>query len=1034
MKEIGIKLSFSSQGNEKVVSNLQELETELANLQRDIKTLDFGSEAFNEAANNIQILKSKIDEVDKRTEGLGAEKKFRALGDAISVATGSFQVLSGVLGLIITDTEDLEAVQKAESAALQVLNVALGINAINTALVESATLRATIATKANTIATTLATTATKAFNAALKSNPIALVITGIVALGAAIYGLIKIYDNYFSAESKQEKQAKQLIATENQLRESRFKAAQELKQQFKILTDNISTRNLEKKTLEDLKKTYPGFNAFIDENNRLNQKGILFLQTKIKLMEAEAVLQAIIEKRGAAEIKLAQANNKLQSEGVGIGKQLLSQLLGRNALLDSYVENAKEYSDEVRGLNELEEKYTKIIDEATGELAELNKQLDAQAKREEKVKNAASKNNDVLTERGRILQAITKLISEQNVELQKLLETELEYTADVLEKQNEILSNQEGLIENRTSAFESAGDKIRKELNLLLRAVVPTEEELLKAQDKFQDLFDALGDLVEKGILDFTSPITPKIVETQLEAFKPGLEGFFSALSEESQTTLLDFFNELKDRVSEIQKLDLVEGKRLDIVNKISKAEDEIYELYKNRTELGLTSYQVQEKGLAILDKEFGLTEKITEAQQTLVDLVNQKASSQDIQAAEEALKALLDFRENLEASIVRSIKFYEGVEVITNQTSENLEKINKNVEELKRQLSPQEIEGVVSFFESNLQNIDALVSDLFGNLVDYQQKLGEGGVQQLFDVLSKGIKQSDNESREALENIKKYLEVYIRIGEVLGYNVDEARDLLKQTQNQLDALSVDKFFDDLSNGLEKLDTELFKLADRYYNILQARSSLFLEQLASDEAAALKAVEGTTDRLLEEQEKIRKEYAKTRFDIEKKARITELRFTLAQTISDSSLAVANTLANIPPPANFALAALTAGLAAAQVLQIRDQLTFVQAQQFVGRRGGMITGQSHEGSNGGVPALLEGGEFVVNKAAVSQYGDLIGDLNSSTGGRRLAIDDSRLVQTIASQNKNTPPIKAYVLYNDIQSTDKLNSRITQLARL
>ena len=92
------------------------------------------------------------------------------------------------------------------------------------------------------------------------------------------------------------------------------------------------------------------------------------------------------------------------------------------------------------------------------------------------------------------------------------------------------------------------------------------------------------------------------------------------------------------------------------------------------------------------------------------------------------------------------------------------------------------------------------------------------------------------------------------------------------------------------------------------------------------------------------------------------------------------------------------------------------------------------GQSHEGSNGGVPALLEGGEFVVNRAAVAQYGDLIGELNSATGGRRLAIDDSRLVQTIASQNQNTPPLKAYVLYNDIQSTDKLNSRITQLARL
>lgn len=1021
MKEIGIKLSFSSQGNEKVVSNLQELETELANLQKEIKTLDFGSQAFNEAAKNIQTLKSKIDEVDKRTEGLGAEKKFRALGDAISVATGSFQVLSGVLGLIITDTEDLEQVQKAESAALQVLNVALGINAINTALVESATLRATIATKANTIATNIAKTATAAWNAILLANPIGLVIAGVVALTAAIYGLVKAYNALFGQEAQQEKTLKAINQIEKDLIKTKREAAKDLESQLTILTDNVSTRNLERKVLEDLKKAYPGLNAFIDKNNKLTKQGIEFIKLEIALRQQQAALASVQNKLTEKQVEFEIKSAEIRAEYGASANILIKEL-------------KEQYDKDVAPLIAVQDRYTKSLDDTLGALKPYQTQLEKQVKTEEKAKNATSKNNDVLTERGRILQQITKLISNQNIELQKLLETELEYTADVLEKQNEILSNQEGLIKQRTDAFETSGDKIRKQLKLLLREIVPTEDELLKAQDKFQDLFLALGDLAEKGILDFTKPITPKIVETQLEAFKPGLQSFFTNLSDESQTTLLDFFNERRDRVEQINQLDLVDGKRLDIVNKISKAEDEIYELYKNRTELGLTSYQVQERGLALLDKEFGLTQKIEEAQKTITDLVDKKASSQDIQAAEEALKALLDFRKSLEASIVRSIKFYEGIEVITNQTSENLQEINKNVEELKRQLSPQEIEGVVSFFEANLENIDALVSDLFGNLVDYKEKLGDEGVQKLFDVLSKGIKNTGDESRESLENAKKFLEVYIRIGEVLGYNVDEARQLLAQTQNQLDSLNVDKFLDDLYNGLEKLDTELFKLADIYYETLQARSSLFLEQLSADEAAALKAVEGTSDRLLEEQEKIRKEYAKTRFDIEKKARITELRFTLAQTISDSSLAVANTLANIPPPANFALAAITAGLAAAQVLQIRDQLTFVQAQQFVGRRGGMITGQSHEGSNGGVPALLEGGEFVVNKAAVSQYGDLLGDLNSSTGGRRLAIDDSRLVQTIASQNKNTSPIKAYVLYNDIQSTDKLNSRITQLARL
>ena len=159
-----------------------------------------------------------------------------------------------------------------------------------------------------------------------------------------------------------------------------------------------------------------------------------------------------------------------------------------------------------------------------------------------------------------------------------------------------------------------------------------------------------------------------------------------------------------------------------------------------------------------------------------------------------------------------------------------------------------------------------------------------------------------------------------------------------------------------------------------------------------------------------------------------------MNFTLAQTIAEGAQAVVNALASVPFPASIPFATLVGGLTAAQAQAVSNQLTFVKSQQFVGRRGGLILGESHEGSNGGVPALLEGGEFVVNKAAVARYGDLIGELNSSTGGRKLTIDDSRLVQAIAKQSTNTPPIKTYVLYNDIQNTEKLNSKITQLSRL
>jgi hypothetical protein len=102
---------------------------------------------------------------------------------------------------------------------------------------------------------------------------------------------------------------------------------------------------------------------------------------------------------------------------------------------------------------------------------------------------------------------------------------------------------------------------------------------------------------------------------------------------------------------------------------------------------------------------------------------------------------------------------------------------------------------------------------------------------------------------------------------------------------------------------------------------------------------------------------------------------------------------------------------------------------------VGSRGGLIMGNSHENggvmmNNGGI--VLEGGEAVINKNAVSQFSDLLSQMNVSTGGRPLTVDDSAIVQEIRKQNQR--PVKTYVLYEDIKNTNKINSRLEQLSRL
>ena len=229
-------------------------------------------------------------------------------------------------------------------------------------------------------------------------------------------------------------------------------------------------------------------------------------------------------------------------------------------------------------------------------------------------------------------------------------------------------------------------------------------------------------------------------------------------------------------------------------------------------------------------------------------------------------------------------------------------------------------------------------------------------------------------------------------------------------------------------------------ISGRLTNIISTNNSLLLEQLSFQQEQALAEIgEANTEnakqneRILAERELVEKAYAKKRFEIEKKARITELRFSVGQAIADASQAALNALANIPAPFGAIYAAGLAGLTAFQVKQIQSQLSFAQSQQFVGRRGGAVMGGSHE--QGGVPALLEGGEFILNKEAVSAFSTEIQSINNATGGRPMAIDDSRLVQAIASQNLDKKqPIKTYVLYQDIKDTEKLNSKISQLSKL
>jgi hypothetical protein len=299
--------------------------------------------------------------------------------------------------------------------------------------------------------------------------------------------------------------------------------------------------------------------------------------------------------------------------------------------------------------------------------------------------------------------------------------------------------------------------------------------------------------------------------------------------------------------------------------------------------------------------------------------------------------------------------------------------------------------------------------------------------------------------TRQEAEKIIDVLEkAGLALKAVFGFAFDPFAEQLKMLRKLIKGLAdesrqIPKAFINLQEVTEDYFQVLGDLSGRLEQVIAQNNANLLDQLEFEQQAALAqigeanaATQRENDRINAERLATEKRFAQLRFDIEKKARVQELQFALASAIADGAQAIINALATIPPPLGAVYAAGLGVLTGAQIQVINNQLTTAKSKTFIARRGGLISGGSHE--QGGVPALLEGGEFIVNREAVAQFGNIISDLNSSTGGRKLAIDDSRLVQAIASQNQTSPPLKAYVLYNSIQDTEKLNRKITNLSRL
>ena len=604
-------------------------------------------------------------------------------------------------------------------------------------------------------------------------------------------------------------------------------------------------------------------------------------------------------------------------------------------------------------------------------------------------------------------------------------------------------------------------------------ATIPTPEELKKLSDGYAKFFDITREAFRSGDLDFRKNTGwddfVKFAETKL----PGIGESLANVNDESRRSFIQYFNSLDERFGAIQgdisntpgldqafKIEATEAN----LEKLIKLEEEIGILRRDQNKLGLTAEALRKKEIRAILNTFVGEEKLGNLRKKISDNDANLSKTRDenvknrINKENEEINNTIKNYEKLSASIldgvIKTDDFIVGLKSVGEQSGKNLDLIKKQKELIDS--FTQDPGKLLTYFENLGEGYDFILDDLNNNLDKYLTKFGAEGVSAILEGIATGVGNVEFETRAEVQRYITLLEsVGSKISTALKLGGNPFQPLVDQLKGVLRSLpkevsGIQKFLSEaIVDGLsrkeivEQVLAAYGDISNRLSNIVMANNAMVLESIQYQTDLALSG----QDKLLEqaqgnekeiakieaEKQKIVEQQAKKRFDVEKRARVSELRFSQFQAAADASQAILNALANIPAPFGAIYAATLGAITAVQVRQIEQQLNATQSQVFIGRRGGAIMGGSHE--QGGVPALLEGGEFIMNKEAVSNFSNEIQSINNATGGRPMAIDDSRLVQAIASQNLDRKqPLKTYVLFQDIKDTEKLNNKISQLSRL
>ena len=988
-RNIALGINVKINGTQQTVKSVDELKQAIEVLEGEIATAEFGSEKFKRLSGDLGRLKSGFRDITKDIEGADTEQSLGAFAASVNGVTGAFLVATSAAQAFGVEGKSAEELARFQARALALVNVALGIRQIVEARVKFAQIQRNVVEKVQLIQTRLLTAAQTAYTAvvgtstgALKAFRIALASTGVglavVAIGALISKLMSAKDE--TEELSEE--TKTLAQAETEAAQNAGVETLKIERLSKVVKNGQIPLKDRVESYKQLQKLVPELAGYtLEEAQNL---GVLnsAIQEQIELIQLRATVTALesylveLEKQRIAEEQLAKQQEEATKNFLIFQKaqqeyqQFLKQ--GGLATFEEYVEQQRQYGrDILEGAENTDEqtRATEDLAEATAELSKKEGEIQRRIEARQKAQKAL---NQAEKRAENLRKEQIKLL---NLAAKALGQYNLEgeVSAKVLDDANELLEKQNALLEERKNVLKeqtTTAEEAANQLNRLIGGVVIPEDDFKGFRDQFVELFEGINKEGTSAAQQYQ-----QLVNLVKEA--GGAEEVRKQIGAESLEILQDYF---ETNVQLLNDLDSYNLRAKEANQALVEANIDVNKLVKEISDIQQTDAENLEKRAVTQEKINDLVYKTLFPREYALELVSMTNDGLDVsvELTDEQL-ALID---ETTKSLLQQAGLYNGIFDVQSKLVDLSAQVADNIEKQGEGLDAESFKNLRQFIIDNAESIDA--------------------IEETFKTISEN---SENLTKEQIDNINTLI------------------------QN----IKIDNFVDNFSEVADFILGTFTNLSGQLSSIVSGANSLFLEQLQYQEEQTLATIGDSTEEARAEREKVEKEFAQQRFDLEKRARVQELQFSLADAIANGAAAYIQAL-SVPPPFGFILAQLIGGITAQQIGLIKGQIGFTKSKQFTARRGGLLKGSDHE--NGGIMAqgglVLEGGEAIINRNAVSQFGSILSQINQSTGGRPLAMDDSRIVEEIRKQNQR--PIKTYVLDQDIQDTRKINSRLEEISRL